>query len=178
VLLERARAGRPILGLCGGFQILARSIDDPIESRCGVVAGLNLLPVEVTFAQTKTLRRPQGRAYGHLVNTAYEIHHGVAQLDAQAEPFLDGARNGAVWGTHWHGAFDSDEFRRAFLTDVAGAAYVDFVIAPDTDVLALRAARLDRLGDVIADHLDTAALEQLIQNGAPSGLPFLAPGAP
>jgi adenosylcobyric acid synthase len=177
-LVTRARAGRPVLGLCGGFQMLARSISDQVESRRGIVAGLGLLPVEVTFAETKTLRRPVGQAYGQAVTTAYEVHHGVADIDAAAEPFLDGARTGAVWGTHWHGAFDSDGFRRAFLADVVETAELEFVPAPDTDVVALRTARLDRLGDAVADHLDTRLIEGLIRHGAPRGLPFIPPGAP
>ena len=178
VLLARARAGRPILGICGGFQMLARRIDDRIESRQGTVDGLGLLPVDVTFGAEKTLRRPIGAAYGHPVTTGYEIHHGTAEIDSGAEEFLDGARTAAVWGTHWHGAFDTDAFRRAFLADVAAAAGRDFVPAPGTDVRALREARLDLLGDVVAEHVDTGYLRRLIDEGAPAGLPFVPPGAP
>jgi adenosylcobyric acid synthase len=112
------------------------------------------------------------------VATAYEIHHGVATVDDAAEAFLGGARTAAVWGTHWHGAFDSDGFRRAFLADVAAVAGRDFVPAPDTDVEALRAGRLDRLADAVADHLDTDRLTGLLADGVPAGLPFVPPGAP
>ncbi|HEY4024169.1 MAG TPA: cobyric acid synthase, partial [Pseudonocardiaceae bacterium] len=176
-IADRAAAGRPVLGICGGFQMLARRIDDDVESRCGTVAGLGLLPVDVTFAADKTVGRPTTTVYGRPVTTAYEIHHGVARIDDSATGFLGGARTEAVWGTHWHGAFDSDAFRRAFLTEIAAVAGRDFVPAPDTDVTALRATRLDRLGDAVADHLDTDALLRLIQNGPPPNLPLLAPGA-
>jgi adenosylcobyric acid synthase len=177
-LVARSRAGRPVLGLCGGFQMLARTIVDHVESHRGVVDGLALLPMDISFAAEKTLNRPIGRAYGCPVTTAYEIHHGVAHVDDGARDFLGGAVAGAVWGTHWHGALDSDAFRRAFLAEVASMAGRDFVVAPDTDVQALRAARLDRLADAVADHLDTTVLRQLTVNGAPSGLPFIPPGAP
>jgi adenosylcobyric acid synthase len=177
-LAERARTGRPVLGLCGGYQMLGRSIRDGVESRAGTVAGLGLLPVDVAFAAGKTLGRPQGRAYGVPVTTGYEIHHGVATVDEGAPAFLDGTRSGAVWGTHWHGAFDTDAFRRAFLTEVAAVAGVDFAVAPDTDLGALRAARLDALADAVEQHCDTAALDALIRGGAPAGLPFVPPGAP
>ncbi|MBE7196135.1 MAG: cobyric acid synthase CobQ, partial [Gordonia polyisoprenivorans] len=177
-VVDRAAKGRPVLGLCGGYQMLCRTITDSVESDAGEVAGLGLLPADVTFATVKTLTRPLGEHYGAKISTGYEIHHGVAHVDDGTPTFLEGARCGAVWGTHWHGAFDSDEFRRAFLTEVAQVAGRDFVPASDTNVAALRAARLDVLGDAVADHLDTIALAELISEGAPAGLPFLPPGAP
>src|SRR6202043_2281973 len=60
----RARAGSPVLGICGGYQMLAGQIDDPVESRRGVVEGLGLLPVHVRFGAEKILGRPRGRALG------------------------------------------------------------------------------------------------------------------
>jgi adenosylcobyric acid synthase len=107
----------------------------------------------------------------------YEIHHGLVTVDDDAEPFLDGARRGSVWGTTWHGAMENDAFRRAFLTEVARQSGRRFVVAPDTDFAAVREAQLDRLGDLVAEHADTAALWRLIENGAPDGLPLLPPGA-
>jgi adenosylcobyric acid synthase len=170
---ERARAGRPVLGICGGYQMLAEVIDDPVESRRGRVNGLGLLPVRVVFGPAKRLARPVGRALGAPV-TGYEIHHGIAEVtDPGAEPFLDGCRRGAVWGTSWHGVLENDEFRRAFLTEVAALAGRDFTPAPDTDFAAVRQARLDVLGDLVADHLDTAALTELITGGPPRGMPSL-----
>lgn len=166
-----------MLGICGGFQMLAERIDDEIESRAGTVAGLGLLPVRIRFAAAKTLARPSGTAYGEPV-IGYEIHHGVAEVRGGDEEFLDGCRVGAVWGTHWHGSLESDGFRRAFLREVAAAAGRRFVPAPDTEFGALREEQLDLLGDLIDEHLDTTALLRLIEDGAPAGLPFLAPGAP
>ncbi|MBN1093224.1 cobyric acid synthase [Blastococcus sp. TML/M2B] len=173
---RHAAAGRPVLGICGGHQMLARSITDAVESRAGTVAGLGLLPTEVRFEREKTLGRPTGSALGQQV-TGYEIHHGVVTVDDGAEPFLDGAQAGAVSGTTWHGALENDGFRRAFLAEVARTTGRRFVPAPDTDFAAVREARLDRLGDLIAEHADTDALWRLIESGAPSGLPLLPPGA-
>jgi len=174
---ERARAGRPVLGICGGYQMLAGQIDDPVESRRGTVDGLGLLPVRVRFGAEKILGRRVGRALGAPV-AGYEIHHGVAEITDPAgngtEPFLDGCRHGAVWGTSWHGALENDEFRRAFLAEVAALAGRDFTPAPGTDFAAVREARLDTLGDLVAGHLDTAALSRLISGGPVPGLPVLA----
>jgi adenosylcobyric acid synthase len=171
---ERVRAGRPVLGICGGYQMLASQIDDPVESRRGIVDGLGLLPVRVRFGAEKILGRPRGSALGAPV-TGYEIHHGVAELtDPTVEPFLDGCRRGALWGTSWHGALENDEFRRAFLAEVAALAGRDFRPAPDTSFAAIREARLDVLGDLVAGHLDTGALTRLIEDGPVPGLPVLA----
>jgi adenosylcobyric acid synthase len=176
-LARRAAEGRPVLGICGGFQMLGERIEDEVESRAGTVGGLGLLPVRVRFAAEKTLARPVGEALGERVE-GYEIHHGVAEVAGGDEPFLDGCRSGSVWGTHWHGSLESDGFRRAFLRRVAADAGRAFVPAPDTSFAALREEQLDRLGDLVEEHADTAALLRLIEDGAPAGLPFVPPGAP
>ncbi|TDQ48785.1 cobyric acid synthase [Actinorugispora endophytica] len=178
-LVERAGRGLPLLGICGGYQMLARGIDDEVESRAGRVEGLGLLPTRVDFAVEKTLGRPVGTAYGNPVR-AYEIHHGVVHVDpsADTEPFLDGHRLGAVWGTTWHGALENDGFRRAFLREVAARAGRDFACAPDTDFAAERSRRLDALGDLVEEHMDTAALLRLLEDGAPGGMPVVPPGGP
>src|SRR4051794_34185423 len=86
-LHRRAASGRPVLGICGGYQMLAAGIVDDVESRAGVVAGLGLLPARVRFAREKTLGRPQGTAVGQPVE-GYEIHHGLVEV-VGGEPFLD-----------------------------------------------------------------------------------------
>ncbi|MDP5184069.1 cobyric acid synthase [Blastococcus sp. BMG 814] len=180
-VLRRAAEGTPVLGVCGGHQMLARTITDEVESRAGTVAGLGLLPADVRFAPEKTLARPVGSALGETVH-GYEIHHGVVTVDWSSDappalPFLDGARAGAVFGTTWHGALENDGFRRAFLTEVARITGRRFVPASATEFAAVREARLDRLGDLVAEHADTDALWRLIEAGAPPGLPLLPPGS-
>jgi adenosylcobyric acid synthase len=173
-ITARAAKGLPVLGICGGYQMLGAEIVDSVESGAGRVSGLGVLPVRVAFKAGKTLGRPAGRAYGADV-LGYEIHHGVATRDPGAEPFLDGCRAGAVWGTSWHGTLESDAFRRAFLTEVAALSGREFTVSPDTVFAAQRQARLDVLGDLVADHLDTAALCRLISDGPPPGLPVVPP---
>ncbi|WP_233617405.1 MULTISPECIES: cobyric acid synthase [Actinomadura] len=170
-VLRRVREGRPVLGVCGGYQMLAREIRDDVESGRGRVAGLGALPATVVFGREKVLGRPSGTAYGEPVE-AYEIHHGVVAVEG-GEPFLDGCRAGGVWGTTWHGAMENDGFRRAFLRDVAAAAGRDFAPAPDVSFAALREATLDALGDLVEEHLDTDAVWRLIEQGAPAGLPVV-----
>lgn len=155
VLAERAGAGRPVVGICGGYQLLGRTITDPdgVESAdTARVDGLGLLPVDTVFREQKSLGRPRGEWAGHPV-VGYEIHHGVATVGAGAEPFLDGARAGAVFGTMWHGTMEVDAFRRAFLAEVAalaGSAWRPTAEAPGFD--ERREAMIDSLADAIEEH--------------------------
>jgi adenosylcobyric acid synthase len=151
----RAAADRevPVLGICGGFQMLGERIVDDVESGAADVAGLGLLPVSVTFGADKVLATPRGSWSGHEV-LGYEIHHGIAAIGPGAEAFLGGARVGTVWGTMWHGAFENDEFRRAWLTATTG-----FRADPAAPGFrARREAMLDRLADAVEQHLDRGAL--------------------
>ena len=180
-----AAAGKPLVGICGGFQMLADTIHDDVESRRGTVAGLGLLPVDVTFGARKTLARSRGAAWGQVPVSGYEIHHGYvsagdpAPLLRYADGAPEGAVVGAVSGTHWHGAFESDEFRRRFLTEAARqAGRHGFEVAPDTRFAEVRERALDVLGDLVEEHLDTDALWRLIESGPATGLPFIPPGAP
>ena len=170
-IVRRAQRGGQTLGICGGYQMLAAGIEDDVESRAGVVEGLGLLPTRVRFAADKTLGRPQGVALGEPV-VGYEIHHGVTTVEG-GEPFLDGCRSGSVVGTTWHGVFENDGFRRAFLLDLAARTGRDFRVAPDTSFAGIREHRLDVLGDLVADHLDVEAVERLIEHGVPTGRPTL-----
>ena len=175
-LAARAAAGRAVLGVCGGYQMLLDRIDDEVESGNGAVPGLGLLPGRVRFGPAKVLGRPTGVWRGHPVE-AYEIHHGVVEPGG-GDPFPGGSANGAVWGTSWHGVLENDGFRRAFLVAVAQAAGRRFVPAGGVAFAEVRQRRLDVVGDLVADHLDTASLRRLIHGGAPPGLPVLPPGAP
>ena len=150
-ITRRAELGRPVLGICGGFQMLARTIADGIESD-GVHAGLGLLPVEVTFGADKVLRRPTGQWQGHSV-TGYEIHHGRCRVDAGAQEFLGGAHDGTTWGTMWHGSLESDDFRRAWLGEVARISGSDWQPAASAPGFA---EQRERMIDTVADAIEAA----------------------
>jgi adenosylcobyric acid synthase len=165
-----AASGRTVLGFCGGFQMLCRWIDDPVESRSGRVDAMGVLDADIVFAPDKVLRRWEG-SHGSL--TGYEIHHGrVARCTEAAWFDMDscpqGYRRGQVFGTHWHGLFDNDDFRRRWLTDAAAAAGRDgFVVADDTDVSARRDGQLDVMADLLDAHLDVDAVIGLLDGGPP-----------
>lgn len=180
VLRERAAGCRPILGICGGYQMLTERISDEVESGFGTVAGLGLLPARVDFLPERTVRQVTGAFRGESVYTGYEIHHGTVTVTGTdvGEPFLDGVHRAAVWGTTWHGAWESDGFRRAFLSEVAAEAGIVFRPDPEVEFAALRARHADVLADLVDQHLDVDRVERLIAEGAPSDLPFIPPGAP
>ncbi|MEO1472002.1 MAG: cobyric acid synthase, partial [Pseudomonadota bacterium] len=161
-LAAHHRRGGRILGLCGGYQMLGRSIDDPqgIEGPAGQTPGLGYLDVETVMAPDKTLTRVTGRhaASGHAVE-GYEIHIGRTDGPGRARPFLeiDGRPEGAVTpdgrvaGAYLHGLFTADAFRSAWLADLGapagGDAYAEGV-----------EATLDALAEHMEHWLDLDAL--------------------
>jgi adenosylcobyric acid synthase len=162
-IIAHARSGRAVLGICGGFQMLCRRIDDPIESRAGRVEGLGLLDADIVFVPDKTLALRDEPLSG------YEIHHG--RLARSAEPGWAGVgiARAAVYGTHWHGLMDNDVFRRGWLSEVAGAAgQHGFVVADDVDVSARRDAQLDLMADLLTAHVDVEAICALLDGEAPA----------
>ncbi|KUI19900.1 cobalamin biosynthesis protein CobQ [Mycobacterium lehmannii] len=162
-LSAHAARGLPVLGVCGGFQMLCARIDDDVESGAGVVPGLNLLDADIVFTPEKTLLRHEEPLSG------YEIHHGQIGRSTEEQWLGVGLRRGAVYGTHWHGVLDNDDVRRSWLVEVAQAAGRNgFVVADDVDVGARRDAQLDLMADLLTSHLDVDAVLTLLSDGAPA----------
>jgi adenosylcobyric acid synthase len=125
-ILAHHRAGKPILGICGGYQMLGRTIADPdgIEGQPGTSQGLGLLEVDTVLGPTKELRVEHAThvASGTAI-AGYHMHMGVTSGPDGARPFAriqnnsDGAQStdGLTAGTYMHGLFNSDAFRHAFL---------------------------------------------------------------
>ncbi len=177
---ERARRGLPVLGVCGGYQMLGERIVDRVESGEGEAAGLGLLPVRTVFEREKLLGRPAGRAplFGNAGVSGYEIRHGrVARSGGEAlfvgDGSEEGCRVGTVFGTSWHGVLESDAFRREFLRRVAELRGLDW--QPGQESFAtVRERMLDTLGDLVSENVDRDALLRLIDDGASSGLPVVS----
>jgi adenosylcobyric acid synthase len=142
-ILDHAAAGRPVLGICGGCQMLGTEIADPggVEGPPTTVPGLGLLDLSTRFTEAKVLRRhrPAG----------YEIHHGRV-----TGSFADGP----VSGTMTHGALEDDEHRAAYLAGTLG-------VTSAASFPAARERRLDLLGDLVEEHLDVEALLRLTEGG-------------
>ena len=159
-ILAHHRAGKKVLGLCGGYQMLGRTIADPLglEGEPGESAGLGLLDVHTTLAPEKTLRLEHAiHATSGTAIAGYQMHMGVTEGPDCSRAFAvvageaEGAMSadGRVMGTYLHGLFAADPFRRAFLGDVA---------QPGLDYEAGVDATLDALADHLEHHLDVPAL--------------------
>jgi adenosylcobyric acid synthase len=132
ILAHRRHGGR-ILGLCGGYQMLGRTIADPLgmEGRRGTVAALGLLDIDTVLGAEKRLGRAEGSdiASGTPVD-GYEMHLGLTTGPGLERPMLciagreEGAvsADGLVAGCYLHGLFAGDRFRRAFLASLGAAA--------------------------------------------------------
>ncbi|HEX3644649.1 MAG TPA: cobyric acid synthase [Vicinamibacterales bacterium] len=180
-LCERAKLKRPLVGICGGLQMLGEDVRDPggVESG-GAADGLALLPIRTELAATKTTipataawsdLRVFGQSGGPAQAAGYEIHMGETRYLEGARPFCDLGRAGAtgvvsdgaisddgfVVGTYLHGLFDADSFRHAFI----GCARAAIGLAPSgtlVDVSAQRDDRLNRFAAQVEAALNVDAL--------------------
>ncbi|MHB0934773.1 MAG: cobyric acid synthase [Armatimonadota bacterium] len=178
VLLAQVQAGIPLIGICGGYQMLGQRITDPLgtESPLGEVSGLGLLAVETEFAGDKRTVRAAGQLTGAGLAEAgtlvsgYEIHMGRTMRAPGAAPLLrlndaqdneqyDGAASpdGLVCGTYLHGIFDTPSLRRAWLNRLRARKGL-----PALPVATNRQADIDRLADHVAAYVDLTAPERII----------------
>jgi len=164
------RRGGWVIGICGGFQMLGRSVADPggVEGQPGTAPGLGLLDLETTMTGDKTLETIQGvdAITGELIS-GYEMHMGSTEGPECARPWIvldDGRQLGArsisgrIIGGYLHGVFASDGFRHGFLETISqtrgrGVAY---------DAMIERA--LDNLADHLENHID---LDRLLEISVP-----------
>ncbi|NIZ14406.1 cobyric acid synthase [Phaeobacter sp. HF9A] len=166
-ILAHYRRGGHVLGLCGGYQMLGQSIDDPegVDGRPGKVAGLGLLDVDTVMAGDKRVTESQAHTVeGNLPVSGYEIHMGrttgpdCARAWLQLDGRLDGAASadGRVRGSYLHGLFTSDLFRADFLAGLGHQSTTRY----DDGV----EATLDLLADHLERYMD---IDQLLDIAAP-----------
>jgi adenosylcobyric acid synthase len=164
------RRGGRVLGLCGGYQMLGRTIADPdgIEGTPGTSPGLGLLDVETVLSPEKAVAPVRGRDdLTSATIDAYEIHLGRTSGGDTARPFVvvdgrpDGARStdGLVAGTYFHGLFRADDWRDRYLSGFGVTAAGSFSYD------AIVEATLDGLADHLAVHLDTDRLLAIARAG-------------
>lgn len=162
--------GCEIVGICGGYQMLGKAINDPyeIESVDGQLSGLGYLDMETVIELDKNLTRKSGvhKLSGKKI-FGYEIHHGVSSMaQFPVLQFDDGTicgqmeRSERIWGCYLHGLFDSDEFRRWFIDNLrqrAGLQPVGDIVAPYNLEIAF-----DRLAASVRESIDMDAFYRLL----------------
>jgi adenosylcobyric acid synthase len=190
--IQRAvEKGIPLIGICGGYQMLGRKIFDPhgLESGQPEVRGLEYLDVETILEKAKVTAQVEASLNaecgmlnsewcGNDILKGYEIHMGrttgdvgllkLKRLDADSafripnsEFVQDGSVKGNVWGTYIHGIFDNDAFRRELINDLR----VERGLAPVediTDFATARNAALDKWADVLRGSIDMRFIQELI----------------
>lgn len=187
---KRAAAGTLIFGICGGYQMLGETVEDPEGAEGGGnIRGMGLLPVRTVFAQEKLRTRVHGRilpvsgCYAKLAGTeifGYEIHMGSSMPVSKAEegtPLLEAARMGeeairkdgcvkeSVCGCYIHGIFDSDEMRtvlRNLLYERKGMK------EPEGSVLSYadyKEIQYDALADILCANLDMKQIYEILKKG-------------
>ena len=185
-ILEKARAGTPVIGICGGYQMLGKKILDPnhVESDKTEVDGLGLLDMVTEFAPEKSTRQVKGEISadrGLLAGlkgqeiTGYEIHMGqtrsqevtnafhITATPQETVDYPDGAldASGRILGTYLHGLFYNDDFRQGFLNNLRRLCGL-----PDNRVGAglNKDREYDKLAEIVRRNLDIAKIYQIMEN--------------
>jgi adenosylcobyric acid synthase len=185
VIVERSRRRQPIVGICGGCQMLGETIADPnaIESSIRNTKGLNLLPISTSFVREKRTAQVRARVAtptflsgettieGEI--SGYEIHMGQIERSAgAAAPFrivarntvtddaLDGAisADGTIVGTMLHGIFENDLLRTALIRTLRRRKGID---APDGPPVRTREAEYDRLAATVRANIDWETIQRI-----------------
>ena len=176
-VLRAAKGGTPILGVCGGYQMLGRSLSDPAGvERKGELPGLGLLPVDTVLTGEKIRTRHSAvctaEPFAGAALTGYELHMG--RTDAHgAQPFCcfsdggtDGAVCGSVFGTYLHGLFDSGapvEKLAAYLARRRGLTIPHVAIETRA---AYRNRQYDLLADAVRAALDMKRIYEIMEEYA------------
>ncbi|MBR2215126.1 MAG: cobyric acid synthase [Selenomonadaceae bacterium] len=174
----KVRDGVPLIGICGGYQMLGLEVADPhhSESRYDKVPGLGLLPIKTVFAAEKLTAQvvadcPGFNFLGSTIAAqslpGYEIHMGETEFFGGTHPFILRRRHGAachepegtvsaeypVLGTYIHGIFDNDDFRRQFLNALRQAKHLP-PLPQGRNLSAEKERNYDRLADAVRQSLD------------------------
>lgn len=186
-IIRLNKTGTPVIGICGGYQMLGREIQDPehSESDLDALPGLNLLPVLTVFEKEKVTRQVKVHAQNHdflhmdfsdVDLQGYEIHSGrTSYLDASSSKAFSvdrfdetGVRDGAisenklVMGTYVHGIFDNDKWRSELIKALYKHKGLDMDNIQVINVQELKEQAYDNLAEQVRKHMDMDKLYQII----------------
>ena len=179
-ILRLHKSGVPIVGICGGYQILGNTIEDPagVESNLKEIEGLGLLDIQTVLGDEKVTMRRAGEILHDVmgIDTAsvavegYEIHMGTTTLGEKAKPFSrleDGREDGAisedgnVMGTYLHGIFDNDIFREKLIRHIREKKNLEDNTV--FDYKAFKESQYDQLAQAFVAHIDVDTLIQMME---------------
>jgi adenosylcobyric acid synthase len=183
-ILRFADSGGAVFGICGGYQMLGKTLFDPhgVEHG-GSLRGMGLLPVETTFTEQKTRTRVSGAfmplsgvfsALSQKPFEGYEIHMGETRTEApiaqvtdsvSGETKCDGCRSGNVCGCYVHGVFDGDAVAGALVRALAEQKGVDPAQLGRVSGEAYKQRQYDLLADTIRTHMDMQAIYRILREG-------------
>lgn len=173
-ILKAAAQGTIIWGICGGYQMLGETLEDPMWVEAGgALKGMGLLPVKTVFTQEKRRTRVHGTfksvdgIFSNLTRETfegYEIHMGETEIwgtpmaelsnEQNGEKCLDGCSNGNVYGTYVHGIFDSENVIRVILQAVAEQKGIPLENFEGIDLKTFKESQYDLLASTLRKHLD------------------------
>lgn len=182
---KHAAAGKPVFGICGGYQMLGQTLQDPhgVEHG-GEIAGIGLLPSVTVFEEAKTRTRVTGK-FGKVDGIfnglsgvefeGYEIHMGTSSLDkgnvlAEISPIdgaakQDGLNSGNVYGSYVHGIFDREEVAKTIISALLKAKGLSDEDVVSIDMQAYKEQQYDLLADGIRNSIDMDMLYDILEQG-------------
>ena len=174
-ILKAAEAGKVIIGICGGYQMLGDTISDPEENEGGgSIPGLGLLPVDtiISSGKVRTLTKETFsdvtgvlRPVAGYEAEGYEIHMGKTEPNSNVCEFTSGNTGYCrdnIYGTYIHGIFDNGAVAAKIIDCVAKAAGKNIDVSSAADMEDIRAKRYDRLADTLRASLDIDSIYKIM----------------
>ena len=184
-VLKAAAAGKVIYGVCGGYQMLGKTLKDPYHVEAGgEMKGMGLLPMDTVFEKDKTRTRVSGSfqdVEGALCGLSgvalegYEIHMGSSKLEEGAKKLTaiqdgtgssqektEGAQAGNVYGSYVHGIFDREAVAKGIVTALGKRKGLDTAQMTGMDFAVFKEMQYDRLAEEMRKHLDMEAIYRIL----------------
>ena len=185
-ILRFSENGGPVLGICGGYQMLGEELFDPYGiEHGGTLRGLGLLPVSTIFTKEKTRTRVRGHfremngIFAELTGRAfdgYEIHMGMTDSRGCITTLFDsvtgisrgdGCQNGNIYGTYVHGILDGEDTAGTLIRALAKRKGIDPSELGKVNGAEYRQQQYDLLADALRSHLDLPAIYRILEDGMP-----------
>lgn len=163
-IVAAAHRNIPVFGICGGFQILGESVEDPLNMECGGrEEGLGLLPVRTVFGKEKCLREVQGKIEG--LSGRFSSLNGLSYVGYEIHMGSSGSGNavisrGNVYGTYIHGIFDGEKIAATIVAALTGKE-----CSESKDTRSYKETNYELLADLFEKYIDTTLLTKIIEEG-------------